>query len=139
MDKLNTKAVAAAILLHEDCALHVVTLTSLVLESKLTTLGLRGPTPRNSLSSILNKESSYFSPSWLRAYYEIAGNEVAGFPDVKTAIRRYEEFLKKREDEMTIDQMIASLKAQLEKEKRRHQELVGKLKQISQICLLGTE
>lgn len=84
--------VAAAVLVLEG-EMHIETLTRKVIESELSTVGMRGNrnTPRQSICPQLLKRSDVFGPGTWRGWYRVPQpDEVRKDPRVASVIRRLE-------------------------------------------------
>lgn len=134
--KHKIRDLAAAILIHHNRMLgvHIDELTKMVMESKLSILGLRGETPpKQTLTSTLGKETGYFRVA-MRGRYQITGMNVGTFPEVRDAVLAYKKYLESRDKELSKDDQISTLKAQLEASLLCNNELMEKIKQILDIC-----
>ncbi len=92
--KLNSWAVAAAILLKSEHCKHFEELAQEVMRTKLTVLGEKSPTPAQTLGSILRREERQGHKVFEKqgdGYYGLADRQFAqSLRDVQEAILRLE-------------------------------------------------
>ena len=136
--KLDSWAVAAAILLGEYEELHYTIIASDIQESGLTTLGEKGSTPGDTVRSQMTTrkvdgQPVFESPG--EGDFHLTDPEWARrLPKVRRALKAYREYESRGRPDSEDKTRLNAFNARVRELEEQNETLRNKLKQISEIC-----